>query len=54
LPAWLPTQRTNVDVGPSKHAIVGGTGTFAGARGWMDLRARNKKGTEYDFVSHLS
>ena len=32
----------------------GGTGTYTGARGWMDLRSRNKKGTEYDFVFHLS
>ena len=43
-----------LDAGPSKLAIVGGTGTYAGAQGWMDLRARNKKGTEYDFVFHLS
>jgi allene oxide cyclase len=43
-----------LDAGPSKLAIVGGTGTYAGARGWMDLRSRNKKGTEYDFVFHLS
>jgi hypothetical protein len=43
-----------LDAGPSKLAIVGGTGTYTGARGWMDLRARNKKGTEYDFVFHVS
>ena len=43
-----------LDAGPSKLAIVGGTGTYAGARGWMDLRSRNNKGTEYDFVFHLS
>jgi hypothetical protein len=43
-----------LDAGPSKLAIVGGSGMYAGARGWMDLRSRNKKGTEYDFVFHLS
>jgi dirigent-like protein len=43
-----------LDAGPSKLAIVGGTGRYAGARGWMNLRARNKKGTEYDFVFHVS
>ena len=43
-----------LDAGPSKLAIVGGTGTYAGATGWMDLRSRNKKGTEYDFVYHVS
>lgn len=43
-----------LDAGPSKLAIVGGTGMYAGARGWMDLRSRNKKGTEFDFVFHVS
>lgn len=43
-----------LDAGPSKLAIVGGTGMYAGARGWMNLRARNKKATEYDFVFHVS
>ena len=42
------------DAGPSKLAITGGTGAYANARGWMLLKARNKKGTEYDFVFHLS
>lgn len=43
-----------LDAGPSKLAIVGGTGSYKNARGWMDLRARNAKGTEYDFVFHVS
>jgi len=43
-----------LDAGPSKLAIVGGTGMYAGARGWMDLKARNDKGTEFDFVFHVS
>ena len=43
-----------LDAGPSTLAIVGGTGMYSGARGWMDLRSRNKKGTEYDFVFHVS
>ena len=42
-----------LDAGPSKLAITGGTGRYSRARGWMDLRARNDKGTEYDFVYHL-
>ena len=43
-----------LDAGPSKLAIVGGTGIYADAHGWMNLRSRNKKGTEYDFVFHVS
>jgi hypothetical protein len=43
-----------LDAGPSKLAIVGGTGMYAGARGWMDLKSRNDKGTEFDFVYHVS
>lgn len=42
-----------LDAGPSKLAILGGTGTYSRARGWMDLRARNKKGTEFDFTYHV-
>ncbi len=42
-----------LDAGPSKLAITGGTGKFSRARGWMDLRSRNDKGTEYDFVYHV-
>jgi allene oxide cyclase len=43
-----------LDSGDSKLAITGGTGGYATARGWMLLHARNDKGTEYDFVFHLS
>jgi hypothetical protein len=42
-----------LDAGPSQLAITGGTGKYSRARGWMDLRARNNKGTEYDFVYHV-
>ena len=42
-----------LDAGPSKLSITGGTGKYSRARGWMDLRARNDKGTEYDFVYHV-
>lgn len=31
-------------------AITGGTGAYLGAKGEMNLHARNDKGTEYDFV----
>ena len=43
-----------LDAGDSKLAITGGTGAYATARGWMLLHARNDKGTEYDFVFHVS
>ena len=42
-----------LDAGASKLAITGGTGKYSRARGWMDLRARNDKGTEYDFTYHV-
>jgi hypothetical protein len=41
------------DAGPSKLAITGGTGAYAGARGWMALSAANQKGTKYNFVFHV-
>jgi len=42
-----------LDAGPSKLSITGGTGKYSRARGWMDLKARNDKGTEFDFVYHV-
>ena len=42
-----------LDAGDSVLAITGGTGAYAGARGDMKLHARNKDGTEYDFVYAL-
>jgi hypothetical protein len=42
-----------LDAGDSVLAITGGTGKYAGARGDMNLHARNDKGTEYDFVYNL-
>ena len=42
-----------LDAGPSKLSITGGTGKYSRARGWMDLRSRNDKGTEYDFAYHV-
>ena len=42
-----------LDAGPSKLSITGGTGKYSRARGWMDLKARNDKGTEYDFIYHV-
>jgi hypothetical protein len=42
-----------LDAGPSKLAITGGTGKYARARGWMNLSARNDKGTEYDFTYYV-
>src|SRR4051794_10313302 len=37
----------------SVNAITGGTGAYAGARGEMQLRYRDPKGSEYDFIFHL-
>jgi hypothetical protein len=37
----------------SVNAITGGTGAYDGARGEMQLRYRDPKGTEYDFIFHL-
>ena len=37
----------------SVNTITGGTGSYAGASGEMDLGYRNPKGTEYDFVFHI-
>lgn len=42
------------DTGNTRLAITGGTGTYANARGWMELKYHNKKGTKFDFVFHLS
>ena len=42
-----------LDAGPSQLAITGGTGRYSRARGWMKLKARNDKGSEYDFVYHV-
>lgn len=41
------------DAGPSKLAITGGTGAYAGARGWMALSAANQQATKYNFVFHV-
>ena len=41
------------DTGNTVLAITGGTGAYATARGEMDLRYHNKKGTAFDFVFHL-
>lgn len=37
------------DVGDSVFVITGGTGTYAGAQGQMNLHPRNPAGSEYDF-----
>jgi allene oxide cyclase len=42
------------DTGNTKLAITGGTGAYSGSRGWMELNYHNKKGTEFDFVFHLT
>ena len=42
------------DTGNTKLAITGGTGAYGSARGWMELKYHNKKGTEFDFVFHVT
>lgn len=40
------------DTRNSRLAVTGGTGGYANARGWMELRSR-AGGTQFDFVYHL-
>jgi allene oxide cyclase len=49
----LSVQGQFSDAGNTVLAITGGTGAYAGARGTMDLKYHNKKGTAFDFVFHL-
>jgi hypothetical protein len=41
------------DTKDSALAITGGTGIYSGARGQMNLHARNAEGTEYDFTYEI-
>ena len=43
-----------LDAGDSTLTVTGGTGNYLGASGEMKLHSRNDKGTEYDFVFHLT
>ena len=47
----ISVQGPFLDAGPSKLAITGGTGKYARAAGWMDLRARSDK--EWDYIFHV-
>jgi allene oxide cyclase len=49
----LSVQGPFSDTGPTKLAITGGTGAYAGARGVMELRYHDAKGTKFDFVFRL-
>jgi allene oxide cyclase len=49
----ITVQGPFLDAGDSVLAVTGGTGSYAGVRGDMNLHARNDKGTEYDFVYNL-
>jgi Allene oxide cyclase len=40
------------DAHDSRLAITGGTGAYASASGWMELKSR-EGGTKFDFVFHL-
>ncbi len=42
------------DLRDSDLAITGGTGAYSSAEGTMTLHARDPKGTEFDFMFHLS
>lgn len=41
------------DTGSTVLAITGGTGAYAAARGTMNLKYHNEKGTAFDFIFHL-
>jgi hypothetical protein len=41
------------DASPSTLAITGGTGKYRKASGQMNLKARDEKGTEYDFIYEI-
>jgi hypothetical protein len=49
----LTVQGKFSDTGDTTLAITGGTGAFAAARGTMDLKYHNKKGTAFDFIFHV-
>lgn len=42
-----------LDKGDSTLAITGGTGAYAGARGFMRLHPRNPEASEYDFTFEI-
>lgn len=52
-PGSLTVEGKFSDSGNTVVAITGGTGAYASARGEMDLKYRNKQGTELDFVFHV-
>lgn len=41
------------DTGNTVLAVTGGTGSYAGVDGTMNLKYHNKKGTAFDFIFHL-
>jgi allene oxide cyclase len=43
-----------LDAGPSVMAVTGGTGKYVGAKGQLKLKARDAKGSAYDFTYELS
>ncbi|MET0559470.1 MAG: dirigent protein [Solirubrobacterales bacterium] len=49
----ISVQGPFLDTGDSVLAITGGTGSFAGASGTMELKYRNKAGTVLDFIFQL-
>jgi len=42
------------DTSNSLLAVTGGTGSYKNTKGWMELKFHNDKGTEFDFIYHLS
>lgn len=49
----ISVQGPFLDSGGSVLAITGGTGSFAGASGTMELKYHDQKGTAFDFIFHL-
>jgi hypothetical protein len=49
----ISVQGPFLDSGGSVLAITGGTGSYDGASGTMELKYHNKKGTAFDFIFNL-
>ena len=52
-PGQLTVEGPFYDARNSRLAVTGGTGAYASARGWMELKSR-EGGRKFDFVYHLA
>jgi dirigent-like protein len=51
---WITIEGTSTDAGMPPSAIIGGTGKYANARGYMLFRVHNKAATEFDEFFHVT